>query len=150
MTIKREATSSHGGMRFRLRRLRHLSQSETARRMGMSRRAYEHWEQGAAVVAGLDRLLRFAEVTDTDPWAILAAQLFDAPQIAIDCADNRLGTVLLALLADLHETLGSDLQLVERRAAIGLARRLAVECRKLVVPPDLEAEQWLARRLPRI
>src|SRR5580692_3198189 len=95
-----------------IRRARRLSTVEVASLMGMDRRNYANFEAGKGRL-NLERILRFAEVTDSDPWAILAAVLMGSPRLARDAADNKLVMVFLILLAEFEGQVGEGIRTLD-------------------------------------
>ena len=80
-----------------VRQRRGLSASDVAQRMGMPLRTYHHFEGGYAQL-DVERIRRFADATDSDPHAILTAVLLGAPAFAARTMDNKMMSVLIALL----------------------------------------------------
>src|SRR5882724_4826929 len=92
-----------------IRRSRGLSTAQMAARMGMDRRNYANFEAGKGRL-NMARVLKFAEITDSDPWAILAGVLMGSPRLAHGAADNKLVTVFLILLAEFEGQCGEAIR----------------------------------------
>lgn len=104
-----------------IRRSRGLSTARMAALMGMDRRNYANFEAGKGRL-NLERILRFAEVTDSDPWAILAGVLMGSPRLARGAADNKLVTVFLILLAEFEGQLGETIRTLDTAEAVSAFR----------------------------
>jgi transcriptional regulator with XRE-family HTH domain len=104
-----------------IRKARGLSAVEMASLMGMDRRNYANFETGKGRL-NLERLLRFAEVTDSDPWAILAGVLMGSPRLAWDAADNKLVMVFLILLAEFEGQFGEGIRTLDTADAVSAFR----------------------------
>lgn len=93
-----------------LRRRRGLKAPEVARRMGMPLRSYQHFEGGHEKNPSLERITAFAEATDSDPYAILMALQFGAPDFALHSADNKLMLVFQVALEQFHRRVGGQVE----------------------------------------
>jgi transcriptional regulator with XRE-family HTH domain len=128
-----------------VRKDRRLRTSEVARAMGMPLRSYEHFEAGRARIT-FDRLAKFAEVTNSDPLALLAAIPLQSPEFALRCADNKLMTVMMIALSELNEELGEDIEYLETGTLIGAFTRIRRELVEHVRKRDTFAETWLQEK----
>lgn len=88
-----------------VRAYRGLEVAEVAQRMGLTRRTYERFEAGDGRL-DIIRILSFAEATDSDGFAILAAVLFNRPAFGVECADNKLHIVSIQALERLSQLHG--------------------------------------------
>src|ERR1700722_11613881 len=104
-----------------IRRSRGLSTAQMAVLMEMDRRNYANFEAGKGRL-NLVRILRFAEVTDSDAWAILAGVLMGSPRLARDAADNKLVTVFLILLAEFDGQLGEGVRSLDTAEIVSVFR----------------------------
>ncbi|HEX7946993.1 MAG TPA: helix-turn-helix transcriptional regulator [Phenylobacterium sp.] len=125
-----------------IREDRRLRIADVARAMNMPVRSYEHFEAGRGRF-DLERLHRFAEVTDSDPFAILASALLQAPEFAVRAADNKPMVVFMLGLRDFHDDLRDDITLIEPRVFVGAFRRVFQDLAEHVRKRDLTAETWL-------
>ncbi|WP_158918685.1 XRE family transcriptional regulator [Caulobacter sp. S45] len=91
-----------------VRRYRQQNAKTVASAMGMPLRSYQHFEAGRGRL-NIDSIFRFAEATDSDPLALLAAAIIGAPQFAVHCADNKLATILRFALEDFEARAGSTI-----------------------------------------
>jgi transcriptional regulator with XRE-family HTH domain len=91
-----------------IRQARGLSATQAAALMGMDRRNYANFEAGKGRL-NVVRILRFAEVTDSDPWAILASVLMKTPRLAVEVADNKLLLAFFILLGEFEARFGQDM-----------------------------------------
>lgn len=125
-----------------IREDRRLRIADMARLMGMSASAYDRFEAGNTRL-DIDDLLRFAEVTDSDPFGILAGVLLKAPEFGVRTADNKLMAIFMLALRDFHAELRDDIALIEPRLLVGAFRRVFEDLREQVRSRDLSAETWL-------
>lgn len=121
---------------------RRMRSSEVARALGMPLRSYEHFESGRGRIT-FDRLVRFAEVTNSDPFAIIAVLALKSPEFALRCADNKLMTILMIAMSELNETLGDDITFLEPSTLIGAFTRVTKDLSDHIAKRDLFAETWM-------
>jgi transcriptional regulator with XRE-family HTH domain len=100
-----------------IRKVRGLSTVQISALMGMDRRNYANFEAGKGRL-NLERVLRFAEVTDSDPWAILASVVMGRPQLAGEAADNKMLLAFFILLGEFEAQFGAGLRVIETADAI--------------------------------
>jgi transcriptional regulator with XRE-family HTH domain len=129
-----------------IRRKRGLRTSDIAKRMGMAQRSYEHFESGRGRVS-YERILAFAEATDSDPFALMATLALDSPEFPVRTADNKLVLIWMLTLRDLNEELGEDIAYLEAKTVIGALTRVSRELVEHVRKRDTFAETWLSERL---
>lgn len=110
--------------------------------MGMPLRSYEHFEAGRGPLS-LDKLIRFADATDSDPFAILASLIIKRPEFALRAADNKLMTVFMLALEDFNADLKADIAYIEARVLVGAFRRVFQDLAEHIRKRDLTAELWL-------
>jgi transcriptional regulator with XRE-family HTH domain len=132
-----------------IRKERRMRSSEVARGLGMPLRSYEHFEAGRGKLT-FERIVKFAQVTNSDPLAILAAVPLRDPAFAIHVADNKLMTILMIALAELHEELGEDIAYLEPRTLIGAFTRVRNDLIEHVRRRDLFAETWLEENASKV
>lgn len=125
-----------------IRLARRMRTSEIARELGMPLRTYEHLEAGRGRIT-YDKIVRFAEVTNSDPVAILLAVPLRSAEFAVRCADNKLATILTIALRELNDELGDDIEFLEAGTLIGGFTRVTKDLRDHVANRDLFAENWL-------
>jgi len=82
-----------------IRQFRGMTIADMAAAMQMPPRSYQHFEAGGGRL-NMRQLIRFAEVTDCDFAALLAAILLQTPSLAVQAADNKVVTALVMRLAD--------------------------------------------------
>lgn len=85
-----------------LRKMRHVPPPEMARRMGLSARAYNDFENGRTKLQ-VERVLLFAEILRLDPDAILAAFQYRKPRIAHVFAQNKFLLVQTSAVDELDD-----------------------------------------------
>src|SRR5690606_11073474 len=100
-----------------IRSQRRRKASEVADRMNMAQRSYEHFEAGAGRV-NLERIHRFADATDSDPYALLASLGLGSPEFALRCADNKLMTIIMVALQDFDRDRGDVAAALDSRTLI--------------------------------
>lgn len=132
-----------------VREARRLRIADMARLMQMAPRSYEHFEAGRSPL-DLERLQKFAEVTNSDPFAILASVLMEAPDFAVQAADNKPLVAFILALRVFHEDLGDDLALIEPRLFVGAFRRVFQDLAEHVRNRDISAETWLDAQAKRV
>jgi transcriptional regulator with XRE-family HTH domain len=108
-----------------IRRGRGFTTAQMAQLMHMDRRNYANFEAGKGRL-NLARVLQFAEVTDSDAWAILAAVLIGASRLAIGSADNKLLLAFLILLAEFEKEFGEALRTLDTADAVAAFRQAFV------------------------
>jgi transcriptional regulator with XRE-family HTH domain len=82
-----------------LRRLRGARPPQVAADLGMSLRAYEHFENGKGRL-NVDRVHAFATLLNVDPFAILAGFEIRSPAFALRCADNKMMMIFMMALQE--------------------------------------------------
>lgn len=132
-----------------IRKNRRLRTGEVARALGMPLRSYEHFEGGRGKIT-YDRIVKFAEATNSDPLAIIAAVPLQSAEFAVNCADNKLMTILMIAMCELHEELGEDIVYLEPRAIIGAFTRVTREFVEHVRKRDIFAETWLEQKAAKV
>lgn len=128
-----------------IREDRRLRVTDVAKAMGMPLRSYEHFEAGRGRL-DLARLERFAEATDSDPYAIIAALILKRSELALRVSDNKLMVVVMLALDDFNEDLGEDIRMLEPRLLVGAFRRVFQDLADHVRKRDLSVERWLDER----
>lgn len=132
-----------------IRSHRRLRAADIAQRMNMALRSYEHFESGAGRL-NVEKIHRFAEVTNSDPHAILVAISLGSPQFALRCADNKLATILVVGLQEFDEEVGDAIADLDARTIINTFTRSLRDLAAQSVRRDVEAEAWLSERTPRL
>jgi hypothetical protein len=113
--------------------------------MGMPLRSYEHFEGGFGRL-NLPRLKAFAEATATDPYAILAALEFNAPDLAVHSMDNHLVSVVLLSLAELDDRAGELIARLDTRTLITLLAAVLQELAEAARRRQALLDSWLNGR----
>jgi hypothetical protein len=126
-----------------------MRSSEVARALGMPLRSYEHFEAGRGRIT-FDRLVRFADVTNSDPLAIIAVLALKSPEFALRCADNKLMTIFMIAMSELNDDLGDDITFLEPGILIGAFTRVTKELTEHIAKRDLFAETWLKERSSKV
>jgi transcriptional regulator with XRE-family HTH domain len=108
-----EAWGQHLAKALRaIRKARGLSAAQVAGRMGMDRRNYGNFEAGRGRL-NVERILLFAQATDSDGWAIMASALVGARGLALGAADNKLLLAFFLLLGEFDERVGASMRLLD-------------------------------------
>ena len=128
-----------------IRIARGISVAQMAKLMGIDRRSYANFEGGKGKVS-IEKVFEFAVLTDSDPWAILAAVSMDAPDLAGNAAANKLAKVFLLALRDFERTTGPAMRFVhpgeaftEFQEAFQKLANLAAARQALAAPDWLKA-----------
>jgi DNA-binding CsgD family transcriptional regulator/transcriptional regulator with XRE-family HTH domain len=90
-----------------IRRARGLDVTPVADGMGLRLRAYQDFESGR-VAPSLEKLRRFSDIVDCDPFALAFAALLDDRSLALACVDNKLIAVAALRVSELLGQLGTD------------------------------------------
>ncbi|WP_420469943.1 XRE family transcriptional regulator [Brevundimonas sp. FT23042] len=122
---------------------------DVAQAMNMAPRSYEHFESGAGRI-NIERIHRFAEVTDSDPHAILAALALGSPEFALRCADNKLATILCVVLQEFDLEAGDGIAELGGRTIINTFTKSMRDLANQSVRRDDLAEAWLEDRRHRL
>ncbi|MGK2256819.1 MAG: transcriptional regulator with XRE-family HTH domain [Brevundimonas sp.] len=128
---------------------RRMRTADVARDMNMALRSYEHFESGAGRI-NLERIHRFAEVTDSDPHAILASLALGSPEFALRCVDNKLATILVVVLQEFDEEIGDGIAELDARTIINTFTKAMRDLASQSVRRDSLAEAWLDERRHRL
>jgi transcriptional regulator with XRE-family HTH domain len=118
---------------------------DVAREMGLAPRSYQHFEAGRGRL-DIVRLERFAEATDSDPYAIVIALALKRPDFALNAMDNKLCVINLFALDDFNSDLGEDIRLIEPQVLGGAFQRVVQDLTDYVRKRDLTVERWLEDR----
>jgi transcriptional regulator with XRE-family HTH domain len=132
-----------------IRNHRRLRAADVAKSMNMALRSYEHFESGGGRI-NIERVHRFAEVTDSDPHAILAALALGSPAFALRCADNKLATILAVVLQEFDEEAGDAISELESLTIINTFTKALRELAAQSVRRESAAEAWLEERRHRL
>lgn len=132
-----------------IRKDRRMRPAEVARAIGMPLRSYEHLEGGRGKIT-YERIAQFAEATNSDAVAILATIPLQSPDFAVNCADNKLMTILMIAMCELHDELGEDITYLEPRVIIGAFTRITKELIEHVRKRDVFAETWLEEKVTKV
>lgn len=132
-----------------IRSRRQLRTLDVAGRMNMAVRSYEHFEAGAGRI-NLERIHRFAEVTDSDPHAIIAALALGSPEFAVRCMDNKLATILTIVLQEFDEETGDAIADLDGRTIINAFTRTLRELADQAINREAEAQAWIDERRQRL
>lgn len=132
-----------------IRAHRRLRAADVAKSMNMALRSYEHFEAGGGRI-NIERIHRFAEVTASDPHAILAALALGSPAFALRCADNKLATILAVVLQEFDEEAGDAIAELESLTIINTFTKALRELAAQSVRRESAADAWLEERRHRL
>jgi transcriptional regulator with XRE-family HTH domain len=132
-----------------IRKSRRMKPSVVAAAMGLPVRTYEHFERGTGRIS-YSRIISFARATDSDPIAILAALPMLSPEFALNCADNKLMTIVVAALRRLEEELGSDIAYLSTPILVSAFDKFGNELVEQVRRRDQFAERWMEENVSKI
>lgn len=125
-----------------LRAHRGMTSMQVGEGMGMDLRSYQRFEAGEGYLR-VERIFRFAGVTDTDPYALLASVKLGTPELAVACADSKLVMLLVAHVRKLHGQKGAEIRRLSPQVIIEIMEPafslLGEEVEKVL---DLN-EKWL-------
>jgi len=141
-TIEQRAPSPVAEAMRAIRKARRMRASEVARAMGMPPRTYENLEEGYGRLT-YERMVAFAEATDSDPIAIMAVQATGDPSFALRCADNKLMSIMMIAVMELNDDLGADMTYLDARTLVGGFTRLTRDLAQHVRKRETFAEEWL-------
>ncbi len=142
-SIERDHAAVLGSAMRAVRKHRRMRASEVARLMAMPTRSYEHLENGEGRIS-YARLTAFAQATNSDPHALLAAIPFGSADFALRCADNKLMTIILIAMLELNEDLADDIVYLEAGTLVGALTRLRQDLVDHVRRRDTYSETWLS------
>lgn len=132
-----------------IRAHRRMKSADVARGMNMALRSYEHFEAGGGRI-NLERVHRFAEVTDSDPHAIMAALALGSPAFALRCADNKLMTIFTVAVQEFDAEVGDAIAELDARTIINTFTKALKDLAVQSVRRDSAADAWLEQRLRRL
>lgn len=110
--------------------------------MGMASRTYENLEAGKGRIT-YDRIVAFAEATNSDAVAILTSVAIGGPALALHAADNKLMTIMMIAMKELDEDLGEDITYLSAGTLVGAFTRLTKDLAQNVRNRETYAEEWL-------
>lgn len=132
-----------------IRTHKRMKTADVAARMNMALRSYEHFEAGGGRI-NLERIHRFADVTDSDAFAIQASLALGSPAFALRCADNKLMTILTVALQEFDEDVGDAIADLDARTIINAFTKTLQDLALQSVRHDSAANAWLQDRLGRL
>ncbi len=132
-----------------IRKSRRMKTSEVAAAMGLPVRTYEHFERGTGRIS-YSRIISFARATDSDPIAILSVIPMLSADFALNCADNKLMSIVVAALRRLDEELGADIGYLSSSILINAIDKLVSDLIDQVKGRDKFAERWMEENISKI
>lgn len=128
-----------------IRRKRDLKTITVAERMGLPLRTYELFEAGGGRVSP-DRILKFAEATDSDPFAIALSVAFGDAELAISCANTKLVLIIVMQLQDFFEDRGPDLAYLDPPNIVSAFERIFGELGAKLDDNEAFMRRWFEGR----
>ncbi|WP_421934280.1 hypothetical protein [Phenylobacterium sp.] len=126
-----------------------MTTRQIAAAMGLPPRSYLHFEAGGGRLS-VDLVFRFAQATDSDPYAILAAVFLGMPELAAYCANNKMMIAMAIALQEFTTEQGPEIQRLETTTLVAafsnLFQGLATEVRSQA---DW-AEKFLHQKSPNV
>lgn len=117
--------------------------------MGLPPRSYLHFEAGGGRLS-VDLVFRFAQATDSDPYAILAAVLLGMPELAAHCANNKMMITMAITLQEFTAELGPEIQRLETTTLVTAFTNLFQGLSTDVRSQADWAEKWLQQKSPNV
>jgi transcriptional regulator with XRE-family HTH domain len=130
-----------------LRRQRGRRPGEMALLMGISRRSYEYFEAGRGPL-NVDRVHRFAQILDVDPFAILVAMEIRSPRFAVNSAEHKMATAIMVMLQDFDAAAGDDIRRLNAATIISVLTRALDALAKEAREGEAFAERWMEQSEP--
>jgi transcriptional regulator with XRE-family HTH domain len=130
-----------------LRKLRGRRPGEMADRLGISRRSYEYFEAGRGPL-NVDRVHRFAQILDVDPFAILTAMEIRSPQFAVHCAEHKMMTVMMVTVQEFDAAAADDIARLNAATIISALTRVFDALAKEAREGEAFAERWMEEGEP--
>jgi transcriptional regulator with XRE-family HTH domain len=128
-----------------IRSKRGMTVKAIAADMGMASRTYEEFEGGRGPMTH-ERIFAFAEITDSDPFALLLCPTFKSAAFAVDCADTKLVLILMMQLQEFSEREAGDIVYLEPPHIIGGSERLFRELGATLSNKETFFHNWLENR----
>lgn len=132
-----------------VRRVRQMTSRDIAEAMDIPLRSYLHFEAGGGRL-NVDLVLKFAQATDSDPFAILGGALIGAPELAGYCAKNKLMIAMAIALQEFSAKLGPDIERLETSTLVTAFDTLFVGLANEARAQDDWAQKWLAQKSPNV
>lgn len=138
------------GAALRLIRLhRRMRPADVATRMGIAKRTYEHFEAGKGGI-NLERIHRFADATDSDPYAIIDCMALGSPEFAVRCADNKAMIAWRVVTQEFNAEVGDAIMELETASLINAFTKTLKDLGMQAVRRDDAAKAWLEERLGKL
>ncbi|SDA36907.1 helix-turn-helix domain-containing protein [Sphingomonas sp. NFR15] len=128
-----------------IRKKRGMTASDIAAALEMPLRTYQAFESGRGPLTH-ERLFNFAEVTDSDPFALLFGAIFALPDLAIDCADTKFGMIMMMYFQEFARERGGDIAYLDPPNLAGGFDRLFKDFGAVLADRERFLRNWLANR----
>jgi len=132
-----------------IRTMRRMTARAVSAAMDMPLRSYYSFESGQGAL-DLTKLWRFADATDSDPFAIVIALVVGSPDYALRSMDNKAASILLASLKHFNDRVGDRMVHVGSAAFIEAFKRQFDSLEEHLAKRDQSTERWLAENLLKI
>lgn len=121
-----------------IRAKRGKSARAVAESMGKAQRSYQRFEAGGGRISYAD-MVEFAEAVECDPFALIFGAILQLPDLAIDCADNKICLIFMILLEKFVTDRANDIIYLDPSIVIGGIERLFKELGEKL---DEEGRSW--------
>lgn len=129
-----------------IRKHRGLTAVEVAEAMNMFIGTYENFENGRTR-QNQDYIHRFCRATDSDPYAVKLSVMLGSPPFALDCADNKVASVLLLALRENYARSPETLPAVQMRDAMAIFREMFNRLSEETARRQEDTAAWLEEGL---
>jgi transcriptional regulator with XRE-family HTH domain len=128
-----------------IRRRRGLSVKAAAAAMPMALRSYVHFESGRGRLK-IERIYQFAQMTNSDPLAILIALEIKSPAFALRCMENKGMTIFVMALKQFDAQVKDDFTRLDPRTLVSASRQFFDGLSAKIQELDAYLEQWMSDR----
>lgn len=126
-----------------------MKSRDIAKAMGIPLRSYLHFEAGGGRL-NVELVLKFAQATDSDPFAILGGALIGAPELAGYCAKNKMMIAMAIALREFCAELGPDIERLETSTLVTAFGTLFAGLASEARAQEDWAQKWLAQKSPHV
>jgi transcriptional regulator with XRE-family HTH domain len=128
-----------------IRRRREMTVAQVAQAMDLPQRTYESFEAGQGPMT-TERIIAFADATDSDPYALMLGAMMGLPEFALDCANNKFALLFVSLLEEFARDQGGDIAFLDPRNLIGAFERLFNDLGHVLSDQESFFDNWFHKR----